>query len=46
MADNDTASGGTNPTFAVQYSLYIVEKCSSIYAINSATGSLNISLSN
>lgn len=32
--------------FARQYSLYVVEKCSSIYAINSATGSLNISLSN
>lgn len=31
---------------ATQYSLYVVEKCSSIYAINSATGSLNVSLSN
>jgi len=36
-------SDGTNAT---QYSLYVVEKCSSIYAINSATGSLQISLSN
>lgn len=33
-------------THATEYSLYVVEKCSSIYAINSATGSLNISLSN
>lgn len=37
------ASNGTNAT---QYSLYVVEKCSSIYAVNSATGSLQISLSN
>ena len=42
MADNDS----TTSTFAVQYSLYVVEKCSSIYSVNSATGSLAISLSN
>lgn len=37
-SDTDTA-----PT---EYSLYVVEKCSSIYSVNSATGSLSISLSN
>ncbi len=42
MADNGDASS----TNAAQYSLYVVEKCSSIYSVNSATGSLSISLSN
>ena len=42
MADN----GDATSTNAAQYSLYVVEKCSSIYSVNSATGSLAISLSN
>jgi len=42
MADN----GDATSTNAAQYSLYVVEKCSSIYSVNSATGSLSISLSN
>lgn len=46
LADNGVASTGTNPTFAAQYSLYVVEKATSIYSVNSATGSLAISLSN
>ena len=42
LADNGDASS----TNAAQYSLYVVEKCTSIYSVNSATGSLAISLSN
>jgi len=40
MAASDT------DTHATEYSLYVVEKCTSIYSVNSATGSLSISLSN